>query len=856
MDRMDDNNKINIEPEDTGNLFENDPDFNEYEYLKDTSRMPVISEDVMAAFQKLLDKYVMSYEKAGPMNGHTSGQVRQYLTDAFNFAYKAHRNQKRMTGEPYIIHPIAVADILADLEVDPDTIAGALLHDTIEDTAADWELLSDMFSPTVANLVDGVTKINTKLGLVTYDSKEEIQATNVRKMVLAMTDDVRVIFIKLADRLHNMRTLKFQTPAKQVEKARETLDIYVPFAGRFGIYKVKWELEDLCLRYLDPDGYNELVGMINSKRSERETFMEDVVTEISERLSKYGFTHYDIEGRPKHFYSIYKKMKNKGKTIDQIYDLYACRIIVDELADCYTVLGIIHDMYQHIPGRFKDYIAMPKENKYQSIHTTVMNKNGTPFEVQIRTYAMHQIAEYGIAAHWHYKESGNSNEFKADRYDAKMSEMRQLIDSQGEFSDTSVMDVIRDISGEEIFVYTPKGKVVRLPAGSCPIDFAYAIHSGIGNHMHGAKVNGRMVALNYELKSGEMVEILDSPRIKGPSKDWVNIVRTSSARSKINAWFKKEQRTENIISGKEKLYHEIERNGFVPDKLLTQRSIESLLSRNSFATLDDLYAAVGYGSIKVTKVFGRLRDDYIRGLSEEERTRLGYRITSDGHVAYSPTEIPLELGKFDQTAKGKKSKKNAKGQEGAFVQLDDDVIDAINSDPHKLAPKKTNQRAKKIRVNDKVEVEGLENCAVHLSKCCHPVYGDAIIGYVTQGTGVGVHKVACNNIINILSRRDDSDKDRERFERLVKVKWLEHARDSVYSVCLKIRATDKKNLFFDIVDNIKEEKAEVVKADRAPSDEDYTQRWAVTLTISGKDQLDRIIGRIRGIPDVIEVERM
>ena len=303
--------------------------------------------------------------------------------------------------------------------------------------------------------------------------------------------------------------------------------------------------------------------------------MEDVVTEISARLSEYGFKHFEIEGRPKHFYSIYKKMKVKGRTIDQIYDLYACRIIVDELADCYTVLGIIHEMYQHIPGRFKDYIAMPKENKYQSIHTTVMNKNGTPFEVQIRTYSMHQIAEYGIAAHWHYKESGNSAEFKADKYDAKMSEMRQLIDSQGEFSDTSVLDVIKDISGEEIFVYTPKGKVVRLPAGSCPIDFAYAIHSGIGNHMHGAKVNGRMVALNYELKSGEMVEILDSPRIKGPSKDWVNIVRTSSARSKINAWFKKEQRAENIVTGKDKLYHEIERNGFVPEKLLTGRDVLS-----------------------------------------------------------------------------------------------------------------------------------------------------------------------------------------------------------------------------------------------------------------------------------------
>jgi len=834
-------------------------DLKEYLYLADMEDIPPIPADIKEKAELVFRTYEHYCSKAGSDKDEIKSDVK-FLTDAFRFAFKAHRNQKRKTGEPYIIHPVAVAQILSELEVDAGTIAGAFLHDTIEDTVADWNMLEHFFGATVANLVDGVTKINTKLDLVTYDTKEEIQATNVRKMVLAMTNDVRVIFIKLADRLHNMRTLSFQTREKQIEKAQETLDIYVPFAGRFGIYKIKWELEDLCLRYLDPDGYNELIGLVNGKRSERENFMEEVVTEISQKMHEYGFVHYDIEGRPKHFYSIYKKMKKKGKTIDEIYDLYACRIIVEELSDCYTVLGLIHEMYQHIPGRFKDYIAMPKENKYQSIHTTVVSNTGTPFEVQIRTYAMHQIAEYGIAAHWHYKESGNSREFKADKYDAKMSEVRQLIDAQSEFSDpTAVLDYIKlDIGGEEIFVYTPKGKVIRLPSGSCPIDFAYAIHSGIGNHMHGAKVNGRMVALNYELKSGDMVEILTSKKIKGPSKDWVNIVRTSSARSKINSWFKKEQRADNIAAGMERMTREIERNGFSPDKLLTEDLTASILQRNNFQTLDDMYAAIGYGTISVTKVFGRLRDDYIRSLSEEERLELGYRVTADGQVSYVPREMPINLGKFDQNRKAKKSK-NAKAEEnGQFTNISDEIIDSINTDSHKPARVTTPHiQRKRGHVNDEVTVEDLDNCSTHFSKCCHPIYGDAIIGYVTQGGGVGIHKVSCNNIINILNNRDKSPKDRERYARLVHVKWLEKARDSAYDVSLKINANAGDNLstlLFDVLDNVREEKASIQKVNTI-TDDNYIAHINITLTVAGKEQLDRIIGRIRSIPDVLDVDR-
>lgn len=814
---------------------ENNTVSEELRYLADMNDVPEIPEYISERFDEIMNQFT-DYLKNSNASEEEIAKEQKLLTDAYIFAYKAHRNQKRKTGEMYIIHPLAVARILAELEVDAETLAGAMLHDTLEDTAADYELLESIFGHSVANMVNGVTKINSSLELVNYNSKEELQATNVRKMVMAMTDDIRVIFIKLADRLHNMRTMKHMTPEKQIEKARETLDIYVPFAGRFGIYKIKWELEDLCLRYIDPDAYYELVGLVNGKRSEREAFMEKVVTELNNKLKEYHIKNYEIEGRPKHFYSIYKKMKDKGKTIDEIYDMFACRIIVDEVTDCYTVLGIVHEMYNHIPGRFKDYIAMPKENKYQSIHTTVIGPSGIPFEVQIRTYAMHKIAEYGIAAHWHYKESGDSHEFQADRYDEKISEVRQILDSQSELADpTAFMEYLKtNIAPEEVFVYTPKGEVIRLPIGSCPIDFAYHIHSGVGNHMHGAKVNGRIVPLSYTLKNADQVEILTSAKIKGPSRDWINIARTTTAKNKINAYFKKEARAENIAVGKEKLEREIERNGFKPENLIVESRLEPILKRNTFASVDDLYASIGYGATSVIKVFGKLRDDYLRSISPEERQKLGYRIAIDGQVVYRPEEMPIELGKFDQ---GPKSKKNKEFSEQKFD----------NNDIKVRIPRKKNAESVVI-------VDGLENVATHYAKCCHPVFGDDIVGYITQNKGVGIHKSSCTNMLNYIKYKDRSPKDLERFRRIVDCHWLSNARDSVFDIAIAITGSDRPDLLFDILDSIREEKASIVKVNSLV-DDDFIGHINITLTITNKAQFDRIVGRIRAVRDVLTVER-
>ena len=850
----------------------------EREFLQNDALIPEIPEEYEESFTDILNTYD-AYAHAANLDDETIEHDNEMLKKAFIFAYKAHRNQKRKNGVLYIIHPLAVAGILADLKVDANTLAAALLHDTIEDTAADFGMVSEKFGEAVANLVDGVTKLNLKLDNVIYNSKADIQAENVRKMLLAMTDDIRVIFIKLADRLHNMRTLKFQTPDKQVEKAQETLDIYVPFAGRFGIYRIKWELEDLCLKYLHPDQFNELVKLVRGNRAQREDFMEQVVSEIRARLEENGITHYDIEGRPKHFYSIYKKMHEKGKTIDEIYDLFACRIIVDEVIECYQVLGIIHEMYQHVPGRFKDYIAMPKENKYQSIHTTVVSHNGTPFEVQIRTFAMHQIAEYGIAAHWHYKEAGDSKEFKADRYDRKIDEMRQIIDSQSELADSGefLESLKMNIAPDEIFVYTPKHEVIKLPQGSCPIDFAYSIHSGIGNHMHGAKVNGRIVPLSYELKNGDIVEIQSSAKlVKGPSRDWVKIVRTATAKSKINAWFKKEARGENIATGKDLLINEIGRNGFTPEKLLMHKAIEAILKRNNFSSLDDMYAAIGYGSISVSKVFSRLRDDYIRNCSAEERSELGYRITADGNVVYSPLDLPLELGKFDQsrTAKGSKGKTATPETTKQVASYDVTKLGVINTDPHQAASAAairagvkpeditdqarsskgtSGNSARRIHSSDEVIVDGIEAIATHISKCCHPVYGDDIIGFITREKGVGIHKTSCKNIQNIMARKNDSIKDEERYQRLVTVHWLSKAKFSSYDVQLIVEATDRSRLLLDVLDKINEEKINIVKLNTVV--DGNNARIYVTVNISGKEQLDRTVSRIETVKDVTGVIR-
>ncbi|MCQ2529102.1 MAG: bifunctional (p)ppGpp synthetase/guanosine-3',5'-bis(diphosphate) 3'-pyrophosphohydrolase [Saccharofermentans sp.] len=820
------------------------------EYLLDMDNIPDIPEDIQEQFNEVLNAF-HNYVSRAHLSPDKMKEEEDLITRAFIFAYKAHIEQKRKTGEMYIIHPIATAMILAELEVDAESLAAALLHDTVEDTQANTEMLEKLFGPAIALLVDGVTKLNK----IAYVTKEEVQAENVRKMLVAMTKDIRVILIKLADRLHNMRTMQYQTPAKQVEKARETLDIYVPFAERFGVFRIKWELEDLCLRYLDNDAYYELVGMVSSKRSEREAFMAQVVGEISEKLEAYGIKHYDCDGRPKHFYSIYKKMHDKGKELNQIYDMFACRIIVDSLTDCYAALGIVHDMYIPLPGRFKDYIGNPKENGYQSIHTTVKRPGGksfdeTTFEVQIRTYSMHRDAEYGIAAHWHYKEAGNSKSFKVDAYDQRITWVRQFLDAQKDSEDpTDFLDLLKtNVALGEVFVFTPKGKVMRLPVGSCPIDFAYGIHSGVGNHMHGAKVNGRIVPLSYELKTGDVVEILSSEKIKGPSRDWAKMVKTASARSKINAWFKKEARAENIADGKERLEREIEKNGFTLNQLMIPDNIKNILSRYSFNTIDDMYASIGYGGLTAGKVFGKLRDEYIKSLSEADRLALGYRTTSDGQVVYySPEDLPDEIGKGDQL----RTPKAAPAPKTAAPKASTPPAKSIFTPP--TTSVQTSRKAKKAESG--VIIEGIDNVAVHLAKCCHPAPGDEIIGYVTQTGGIGVHRANCTNIVNIRKYADRSSKDQERFARLVPTKWDESQKVSGnYEVQLEITANDRDYLLIDILTCLKEERLSIEKVNTRVS-ADFIATISIEVTVQSVEQYSRAVGRIKSLKDVILVER-
>ena len=801
----------------------------EREYLMDVDNIPEIPDFIDEKFREVLSAYKTYMNRANVTKEELDRGV-DLIERAYYFAYKAHRNQKRKNGEMYIVHPIATAEILAELEVDAESLAAALLHDTVEDTEADTEMITELFGKTMTVLVEGVTKLN-KLSSI---SKEEGQRDNVNKMLIAMTKDIRVILIKLADRLHNMRTMQYQTPEKQLEKARETLDIYVPFAERFGVFKIKGELEDLCLRYIDHDGYYELVGLISAKRSEREAFIAQVVGEIREKIDAFGIKDFDIEGRPKRFYSIWKKMRNKDRDISQIYDMYACRIIVNSVAECYMVLGIVHEMYIPLPGRFKDYIGNPKENGYQSLHTTVKRPGGktfgeTTFEVQIRTYSMHREAEFGIASHWHYKESGGSTAFDADVYDKRVDWVRQFLEAQKDAEDPKdFLELFKtNVAPGEVFVFTPKGKILRLPEGSCPIDFAYSIHSGIGNHMHGAKVNNRIVPLSYELKNGDVVEILSSEKIKGPSKDWIKMVKTASARSKINSWFKKEARAENIVEGKEKLEREIERNGFTLAQLTSPEILKVVLPKYSYNTMDDMYAAVGYGSVAVVKLFGRLRDEYIKTLSEDERLELGYRTTSDGKVVYySPADLPEELGKGDQIRT-----------------------------PKKTAPKKPEKTPEKNRLENDVIIEGMDNFAVHLAKCCHPAPGDRIIGYITQNGGVGIHREGCTNIVNVLKYKDRSIKDRQRAERIVQAQWGSGKTSGVYDVKIGITATDRNYLLIDILSMLKEENINVEKIDTHIS-ADFIAEINMTITVKSLEQYDRVIGRIKSVKDIIDVVRL
>ena len=755
------------------------------------------------------------------------------LKEAYEYAYRAHIRQRRVTGEPYITHPLAVANILLELEVDQDTLAAALLHDTVEDSAKSLLEIQEIFGDEVELLVDGVTKLDK----MTFSSRQELQAENFRKMFLAMAKDIRVVLIKLADRLHNMRTMKHMPTEKQERIAQETLDIYAPLADRLGVYKWKWELEDLCLRYIDPTAFYELVGAINQRRSEREAYLAQVIDELRDEVEKMGIKA-EIEGRPKHFYSIYRKMKTKDKLLDQIYDLFACRVIVETVQDCYAVLGMVHDKFRPMPGRFKDYIAVPKPNMYQSLHTTVFGPKGFPFEVQIRTFGMHRTAEYGIAAHWKYKANineqgeialpGTQDEgmMPEDPTD-KLSWLRQLLEWQKDLRDSDeYMDALKQgLVPDEVFVFTPRGDVVNLPAGAVPIDFAYKVHSAIGNHMYGAKVNGRIVPLSYELQNGDIVEILTSDKIHGPSRDWLKIAKSSSSRSKINNWFKRQMKGENIARGKDLVDRELKKSGFTSLQLMRQSFLRPILKRYSLQSVDDLYSAIGSSQSGITagKIIPKLRDEYIKSLPASERLELGYRLSDSGQVIYNPVD-PVIAEAAELAGKGSTQ----------------------TSHTQKKRSKKSNDLG--------IVIEGLDNIAMRLAPCCSPVPGDEIIGFVTRTSGVTVHRRDCSNIRHILQSSAKSANDAEKASRLVEARWDEEETDAVYQVVLKITARDRRHLLSDISNAIAEEKVSIISGDMA-SLKDVTATLNLVLEVSDQAQYDRLLGRIKAVKDIIEVRR-
>ena len=700
------------------------------------------------------------------------------LEKAYALAESAHSGQNRASGEPYITHPLEVAYILADLELDCDTLVGAILHDVVEDTEYTVYDIKAQFGESVAIIVDGVTK----LGKIQYITAEEQQVENIRKMLLAMAKDVRVILIKLADRLHNMRTITAKSEMKQREKARETLEVYAALAHRLGMSKIKWELEDLSLRYIDPIAYKEITESINLKKQEREEFINDIIKTLQQKTDEMDITA-TITGRAKHFYSIYRKMFTQNKSIDELYDLFAVRVIVDSITECYAVLGMVHELYHPIPGRFKDYIAMPKPNMYQSLHTTVIGPNGTPFEIQIRTWDMHRVAEYGIAAHWKYKEGVD----KKTEVDTKLEWIRQILEIQDSVVDTD--DFMRtlkiDLFADEVFVFTPKGDIVNLPAGSTPIDFAFSIHSAVGCKMQGVKVNGKISTLDYILQNGDIVDIMTSSSVKGPSRDWLKLCKTSQARTKINQWLKKERREENIQHGKEMIEKELKRINLSHNQLFKPEWIDMLCKKYTFSSVDDIYAAVGYGGLTVNKIVGRLKEEY------------------------------------------------RKAQKAGMI---DDEIPVIE------APTKR----KKISSNG-VVVEGIEDCLVRFSRCCSPVPGDDIIGYITRGRGVSIHRQDCPNI--------SENKSKDENERLINVYWEDSvAQKGSYITQIQILANDRKGLLAEIASTISDLKILITGINSKLSKNNIVSVY-LTIEINSKSELDLLLKKLNNIKGTFEVKR-
>ncbi|EOU1659403.1 bifunctional (p)ppGpp synthetase/guanosine-3',5'-bis(diphosphate) 3'-pyrophosphohydrolase [Clostridium perfringens] len=701
---------------------------------------------------------------------------------AYDLAFEAHKEQKRESGEPYIIHPISVAMILADMGMDTNTIVAGLLHDVIEDTDYTYEDISNIFNVEVANLVDGVTK----LGKIKYKSKEEQQADNVRKMLLAMAKDIRVIIIKLADRLHNMRTLKYMKPEKQKKKAQETLDIFAPLAHRLGISKIKWELEDLCLRYIHPEEYYDLVNMIAEKRVEREKFISRIIEELKENLDKANIDS-DIEGRPKHFYSIYRKMVNKHKSIEQIFDLTAIRILVNTVKDCYAVLGIVHTIYKPIPGRFKDYIAMPKPNMYQSLHTTVIGSEGKTFEIQIRTFEMHRTAEYGIAAHWKYKSGVTGTDSKDMTFENKLTWLRDILEWQKEAVDaTEFMEGFKlDLFSDEIFVFTPKGVVINLPAGATPIDFAYKIHTDIGNKCVGAKVNGKIVTLDYKLKTGEIVEILTSSSSRGPNIDWLNIANSNQARSKIKQWLRKARREENLERGKEMLEKECKKQSLLFSDLCKGPLYDKLLKRYHLNNVEEIYVAVGEGELLSSTVISKLKENVVKQVTEEELNK----------------NIEEQIAKTERQTK----KKQSYG----------------------------------------VTVKGLNNIMVRFARCCNPVPGDDIAGYITKGRGVSVHRKDCSNFKAIVEKQR---------EKVVDISWGTE-KGTAYVAELEVKAEDRMCLLSDVMLVITDSNLSLLSLN-AKSGKNGVANINIQVKIDNIEQLKELMKKIRRIQGILDVYRV
>ncbi|MDM5315747.1 bifunctional (p)ppGpp synthetase/guanosine-3',5'-bis(diphosphate) 3'-pyrophosphohydrolase [Fictibacillus sp. b24] len=705
-----------------------------------------------------------------------------FITKAYEYAKSAHEGQFRKSGEPYIHHPVEVAAILVNLQMDPVTVAAGFLHDVVEDTSITLKDISNQFNEEVAMLVDGVTKLKK----IKFKSKEEQQAENHRKMFVAMAQDIRCILIKLADRLHNMRTLKHMPKEKQIQKANETLEIFAPLAHRLGISTIKWELEDVSLRYLNPQQYYRIVNLMQQKRAEREEYVHLVMDEMKSKLKEVNI-QVDISGRPKHIYSIYRKMAKQGKQFNEIYDLLAVRIIVQNIKDCYAALGIIHTAYKPMPGRFKDYIAMPKANMYQSLHTTVIGPKGDPLEVQIRTADMHRVAEYGIAAHWAYKEG--ATKAPVSTFENKLTWFREILEWQNDVVDAEeFMESLKvDLFSDMVFVFTPKGDVYELPSGSVPIDFAYRIHTEIGNRCIGAKVNGKMVTLDYRLKTGDIIEILTSKHSYGPSQDWLKITQSSHAKNKIRQWFKRERREENVAKGKELVEKEIKNRGYELKDIFTTENLQYVAQKYNFAGEEDMYAAVGYNGITAAQIATRLTDK-VRRKKEQDPDN-------------------------------------------------SELLDAIRDSAEKPEPKK--------RTDSGIVVKGIDNMLIRLSKCCNPVPGDDIVGYITKGRGVSVHREDCVNVHN-----EDAQ------VRLLPVEWegnLEQPKN--YNVDIEINGFDRRGLLNEVLQAVAETKTNIT-AVSGKSDRNKMATISMSISIHNVSHLQKVVERIKRIPDIYAVRRL